>query len=151
MVFSSRTLEVYYNNKRVAFHKRSTVKYHYTTNPDHLPPNHKFVAEWSPQRFISWARKFGPELEELTIRILNSRPHPEQAYKTCMGIMSLAKKHETTVFLKTCKKALLLNQTNYKFLKNTLENKTYDLSDEDQADVKIVNDLGLLRGKEKFN
>jgi len=68
-----------------------------------------------------------------------------------MGIMSLAKKHETTVFLKTCKKALLLNQTNYNFLKNTLENKTYDLSDEDQADVKIVNDLGLLRGKEKFN
>lgn len=151
VVFSSRTLEVYYNNKRVAFHKRSAVKYHYTTNPDHLPPNHKFVAEWSPQRFISWARKFGPELEELTIRILNSRPHPEQAYKTCMGIMSLAKKHETTVFLKTCKKALLLNQTNYKFLKNTLENKTYDLSDEDQADVKIMNDLGLLRGKEKFN
>jgi transposase len=151
VVYSSRTVEAYYNNKRVAFHKRNRQRYGYTTNDDHRPADHKFVSEWHPQRFIDWAAKIGPAAKELTIKILDSRPHPEQAFKTCMGLLSLAKKHDQADFLKACNKALSLNCLTYKFVKNMLLNKTFELSTEEQSDLYLIPEHTNLRGKEQFN
>jgi transposase len=57
------------------------------TDPDHMPSAHRRYAEWTPDRFHSWASKIGPNTEELISAVLASRPHPEQGFRTCLGIL----------------------------------------------------------------
>ncbi len=151
VTYTSRNVEVYFNNRRVALHTRSSTKYRYTTKNEHRPSGHKFVAEWTPQRFINWAAKIGPEVQELVTALLNSRKRPEQAYKSCMGLLSLAKKHDTDDFIKACKKALILNCIQYKFVKNVLQNKAFDMTGEEQMELFRISEHKNLRGKEHFN
>jgi transposase len=59
------------------------------TDPDHMPSSHRRYAEWTPDRFRRWAGKIGPSTEGLIIAVLASRPHPEQGFRTCLGILRL--------------------------------------------------------------
>ncbi|MEA2106571.1 MAG: IS21 family transposase, partial [Bacteroidota bacterium] len=151
VTYTSRNVEVYFNNRRVALHTRKPAKYRYTTKDEHRPSGHKFVAEWTPRRFINWAAKIGPEVQEFVTALLDSRKHPEQAYKSCMGLLSLAKKHEPDDFIKACKKALALNCLQYKFVKNVLQNKAFDMSGEEQMELFRISEHENLRGKGHFN
>jgi transposase len=151
VVYSARTVEVFFNNKRVATHMRDRQPYGYTTKEEHRPPTHKYVSEWSPQRFIKWGRKISPEVEQVITKILDSRKHPEQAYKSCMGLLSLAKKYDHADYIKACKKALQLNCTSYKFIKNTLTTKAFNLTDEQELELFKIPDHKNIRGKEMYN
>jgi transposase len=57
------------------------------TDPDHMPSSHRRYAEWTPDRFRRWAGKIGPNTEGLIGAVLASRPHPEQGFRTCLGIL----------------------------------------------------------------
>ena len=57
------------------------------TDPDHMPSSHRRYAEWTPDRFRRWAGKIGPNTEGLISAVLASRPHPEQGFRTCLGIL----------------------------------------------------------------
>ncbi len=151
VVYTARTVEVFFNNKRVASHMRDRQPYGYTTKAEHRPPTHKYVSEWSPQRFIKWGRKISPEVEQVITKILDSRKHPEQAYKSCMGLLSLSKKYDPNDYIKACKKALLLNCTNYKFIKNTLTTKAFNLTDQQELELFKIPDHKNIRGKEMYN
>ena len=61
------------------------------TDPDHMPSSHRRYAEWTPDRFRRWAGKIGPNTEGLIIAVLASRPHPEQGFRTCLGILRLSR------------------------------------------------------------
>jgi transposase len=151
VAYNNRRVEIYFNNTRIASHSRSRYAYKHTTKDEHMPQNHQFVSQWSPQRFIKWAKKIGPESEQIITSILDSRKHPEQAYKSCMGILQLAKKHGQQDYLKACRKALALNCIQYKFIKNTLENKTFNLSTEEKLELITLPEHDNIRGKESFN
>lgn len=151
IVYSSRNVEIYFNNKRVASHKRNFYAYGYTTKEEHRPLNHQFVSKWTPERFMSWGRNIATEVEQVVKQILDSRQHPEQAYKSCMGLLSLAKKHKTEEYIKACKKALQLNCASYKFVKNTLITKTFNLSDQEQLSLFELPKHDNIRGKEMYN
>jgi transposase len=151
VVYTARTVEIYFNNGRVASHMRNRQPYGYTTKEEHHPPTHKYISEWSPQRFIKWGRKISPEVEQVITKILDSRKHPEQAYKSCMGLLSLAKKYDHTDYIKACKKALQLNCTNYKFIKNTLTTKAFNLTDQQELELFKIPDHKNIRGKEMYN
>lgn len=151
VVYTARTVEVFFNNKRVASHMRDCQPYGYTTKAEHRPPTHKYVSEWSPQRFIKWGRKISPEVEQVITKILDSRKHPEQAYKSCMGLLSLAKKYDPNDYIKACKKALQLNRTSYKFIKNTLTTKAFNLTDQQELELFKIPDHKNIRGKEMYN
>jgi transposase len=86
------TIELFHKGKRVAAHQRrySGARRHGTL-PEHMPPNHRNYAQWSPERFQRWGASIGPETEGLVIAILARRPHPEQGFRTCMGILQLYK------------------------------------------------------------
>ena len=71
-------VEVLCKGERVAAHVRSQVKGGYTTLPDHMPPSHRYYAEWNPARFIQWAGKTGESTAQLVETILSTRPYPEQ-------------------------------------------------------------------------
>jgi len=147
--YNSRVVEISYNNLRVAIHQRSAHPYKYTTDAAHRPAQHQFVSEWDADRFLRWAAKISPETEAFISHLIESKAHPEQAFSTCMGIMSEGKKHSVADFTKACKKALSMKVYTYKFIKNTLENKTYNLDKEDEIQ-RIVNN-NETRGLEILN
>ena len=85
------SLEVFFKGRRVATHRRSYHKGGYTTLPEHMPKSHQKYLEWAPSRLIHWAGQIGPYTQKLVACILEHRPHPEQGYRSCLGLLRLGK------------------------------------------------------------
>ena len=151
VIYTIRNVEIYFNNTRVAIHQRNFRAYQYTTKNEHRPPNHQYVSDWTPERFTKWAGDISPEVAEVVTQILDSREHPEQAYKSCMGLLNLAKKYEKQDYIKACKKALQVNLITYKFIKNTLKTKSFNLNDQKELELFKLPEHENIRGKEMFN
>jgi transposase len=124
---TSTTVECLYKNKRVAAHRRSLQKGRHTTIKEHMPSRHQKYLEWSPERFLRWAGKIGPQTVRLTENILSSRPYPQQAYRTLLGILRLGKSYGDGRLEAACARAIEIGATSYRsiesILKNGLENK----------------------------
>ena len=84
---TARIVEVFHRGQRVAVHQRRYMDRKHGTDPDHMPCSHRRYAEWTPDRFRRWAGKIGPNTESLISAVLASRPHPEQGFRTCLGIL----------------------------------------------------------------
>ena len=84
---TARVVEVFHRGQRVAVHERRYMGRKHGTNPEHMPSAHRRYAEWTPDRFRRWAGKIGPNTESLIGAVLASRPHPEQGFRTCLGIL----------------------------------------------------------------
>ncbi|MFH2074891.1 MAG: IS21 family transposase, partial [Pseudomonadota bacterium] len=119
--FTASTVEVLFKSKRVASHARSYEKWKHTTLPEHMPKSHQKYLEWTPSRIIAWAGKNGPRTEALVSLILESRRHPEQGFRSCLGVMSLAKHYSEERLEAACARALSLNACSYKHVKSILE------------------------------
>jgi len=89
---TTRTIELFHRGKRVAAHQRryGSAPRH-GTDADHMPRAHRHYAEWSPDRFRRWGADIGPDTERLIIVIQSRRPHPEQGFRTCLGVLRLYK------------------------------------------------------------
>jgi transposase len=90
---SATTVEVFQRATRVWVHRRSATVGGYTTVPEHMPHAHRAHLKWSPSRLIRWGATVGPQTEALVQQILASRPHAEQGYRSCLGLLRLAKKY----------------------------------------------------------
>ncbi|WP_206523313.1 transposase [Mesorhizobium sp. M5C.F.Ca.IN.020.29.1.1] len=86
---TARTIEIFHRGKRVAVHQRRYGGSRHGTDPGHMPSSHRRYAEWTPERFRRWASRSVPHTEGLVIATLASRPHPEQGFRTCLGILRL--------------------------------------------------------------
>jgi transposase len=149
--FTSRLVEIYYQNERIASHIRDRTPYSYTFLEEHRPAAHQFVSEWSPERFIRWGENVGPEAKTVISEVLQSTAHPEQAFRTCMGILSLEKKYPVGDLLKACKKAMITGCFTYRFISNTLKNKTFLLDAEEELKHVPISTHENIRGKEWYN
>ena len=119
---SCRTVEVLYKNRRVASHTRSYRKGGFTTLPEHMPEKHKKYLEWTPARIIKWAGEAGPCTKKLVIEIINSKPHPQQGYRACLGIMRLGDKRYGRERLEAaCSRALAIQSYSYKSVQSILK------------------------------
>jgi hypothetical protein len=95
------------DGERIAMHKRlHGPRGSYSTNPEHMPDSHRDYAEWNGERFRRWAREVGPSCEEAVDAILKSRKIEQQSYRSCRGVLSLAKKHGKGMLEQACAKAL---------------------------------------------
>jgi transposase len=90
---SATTVEVFQRGTRIWVHRRSHHAGGFTTVPEHMPHAHRAHAEWSPSRLIRWGASVGPQTAALVEQILASRPHPEQGYRSCLGLLRLAKQY----------------------------------------------------------
>jgi len=86
---TARTIEVFHRGKRVAAHLRRYAGPRHHTQPDHMPSAHRRYAEWTPERLQRQARDIGPNTEALILAVLARRPHPEQGFRTCLGVLRL--------------------------------------------------------------
>src|ERR1039457_2167586 len=90
---TAATVEIFHRGLRVASHARSHVAHVATTVNDHRPKAHQRHLEWTPSRLVDWAKTIGPATGELFDRIMASKPHPEQGYRSCLGILRLSKQY----------------------------------------------------------
>ena len=120
--YTETIVECFFHRKRVASHTRSQLKGKHTTRPEHMPRAHLEFAEWTPERFISWATKTGPETARAIENVLSRRTYPEHGFRSCMGIISLGKRYGQERLEAACERALLIKGVNYKSIKSILEN-----------------------------
>jgi transposase len=123
VIYTDTVVELFYKNRRIASHIRDRVPNQYTTVKEHMPAHHRFVSEWSPQRFINWGQNIGEHVKIVIEQILARRQHPEQAYRACMGILNLEKHYSRDRLNKACERAISFHQYSYKAIKNILVNK----------------------------
>lgn len=84
---TAHTVEIFRKGRRVASHARSNGRGHYQTDPAHRPQAHQRYLDWAPSRLIRWATTVGPHTAALVEAILQEKPHPEQGYRACLGIL----------------------------------------------------------------
>jgi transposase len=117
---SAATVEVFFSGKRVASHLRSRLAGRHTTDPAHMPDSHRRHAEWTPSRITEWAAKTGPFTAELTSEIMATRRHPEQGYRSCLGIIRLADRYGAERLEAACARALAARALSYKSVESIL-------------------------------
>ena len=102
---SASTVEIFHHGQRVGAHRRSDARGRHTTDPAHMPKAHQRHLEWTPSRLIDWARTIGAQTAALVEAILADRPHPEQGYRSCLGILRLAKRYDLARLEAACARA----------------------------------------------
>ena len=118
---SAATVEIFHKARRVAVHRRSNRKGGFKTDPAHMPASHRAHLEWSPSRLIRWAGTVGPKAQAFTQRLLESRPHPEQGYRSCLGLMRLARAYPAERVEAACHRALSIGALSYRSVKSILK------------------------------
>jgi len=119
--YTSATVEIFRRGKRVASHKRDHRPGRHTTLKEHMPPSHQKYLEWTPSRIIRWAFTIGEGTAHLVELIMNSRKHPQQGYRSCMGIMRLGKQYSPQRLEKACQRAVAIGGYSYKSVRSILE------------------------------
>lgn len=115
------TIEVLAKGRRVASHPRSPRKGGYSTVADHMPAAHRAHADWSPGRLMNWAASVGPATGELVKRLLLEKQHPEQGYRSCLGLMRLARTAGRDRMEAACTRALAIGAHRYRSVASILE------------------------------
>ncbi len=92
-----------------------------STQAHHLPSTHRFVAEWNVERFEQWAAKVGPHTKAFIWALLQSKKHPEQGYKACVGVLQLEKKVGKDRLEKACSRALHYQNYSYRTVLEILD------------------------------
>jgi len=118
---TTSTVEVFFKNHRVASHLRRYDKGRHSTLSEHMPDSHRRYLEWTPGRIVHWAEKNGPATGEFIDQLLASRPHPEQGFRSALGVMGLAKKYSPQRLEAACARALLLRSFSYSSVASMLK------------------------------
>ena len=94
--FSSKTVSITHEGKEVALHPKLLHKGQYSTQTNHMASAHKKYLEWNPGKIMNWGLTIGVETAKLFKNIMDSRPHPEMGFRSCLGIISAYKKYQAT-------------------------------------------------------
>jgi transposase len=119
--FNALTVEVFHRGQRVASHLRSHRRGGHTTDAAHMPRAHRQHLEWTPSRLVHWGQSVGPKTAELVEAILRERTHPEQGYRSCLGILRLAKQYGQERLEAACARALTVRARSYRHVASILQ------------------------------
>ncbi len=152
VIFDERIIAVYHKNVRVAQHRRSRKKGQYSTQSAHMPRHHQFVESWSAEKFTTWAQSIGEETFLVISHLLNSKPHEQQAYKSCLGVLNLAKDAGSHRLNWACRRALNYSRISYRDVRAYLDEIMRQEKDEQQnkqvflfADHKNLRDSAIYK------
>lgn len=118
---TTTAVEIFHGSERVATHARSYVRGGFTTKTEHMPSSHRAHAEWTPSRILGWAEQVGPHMRALCEAILRERRHPEWGYRSCLGLLRLAKKYGNARLDAASRRALFAGARSYRSVKTILE------------------------------
>jgi transposase len=123
LVYTESDVEIFFKNFRIASHKRDRRMNGYSTVKEHMPPSHRFMDNWDPERLLDWGKKIGDEVSQIIEKVLEHQEHPEQGFKICLGILNLEKRYGKQRLINACRRALSYGLYSYKGIKNILENR----------------------------
>ena len=115
------TVEILYRAKRVASHPRSYAQGRATTLDVHRPQGHRHYAKWSPERLVRWAQTVGPKTAEVVHQVMAQKRHPEEGYRSCLGILRLGKRYSPERLEHACAHALEIGSVNYRSVASILK------------------------------
>jgi len=118
-----RTVECFHKHQRVASHQRSFEKGRHKTCAAHMPKAHREHADWTPERLVRWASEAGPATAAVAETIMANRPHPQQGFRACLGIMRLGKSYGRDRLEAACRRALALEVCSYRHIALILKNE----------------------------
>ena len=147
---TDRTVEVFHKGKRVAAHMRGSGNRRHTTVAEHMPSSHRRHANWTPERIRSRAAANGPHTGILIDVILRAKPHPEQGFRSCIGILRLAKTHGGERLEAACERALEIGATSYSSLASILKNNLERRAPRQATDGPAI-DHSNIRGPHHFH
>lgn len=121
VIFSKSQVSVFYNRERIAYHPRSTKQFAHSTIHEHMASTHQFVSDWNPDKFTGWAASIAPVVKDYITRVLEASTYPEQAYRSCVGILSYEKKVGRQRFINAVERATYYGAFNYTMIKKILQ------------------------------
>jgi transposase len=107
------TIEVFHKGSRVASHVRSHLRNRHTTIQQHMPSAHRRYAEWTPSRMMRHAASIGPATIALIEAIMKAKPHPEQGFRACLGILRLERSYGSARLEAACRRGNEIGATTY--------------------------------------
>jgi len=113
-------VEVLHAGRRVAVHVRRSGKGGFTTDPAHRPKSHQAQLEWTPSRLIRWGEETGAATARVVQTVLERQPHPEQGYRSCLGLLSLSRRYTRERLEAACERAMKSGAVSYKSVRSIL-------------------------------
>ena len=120
---TASAIECLFRGRRIAAHARSYERGKHTTLPEHMPESHRRHMQWTPGRLLNWGAKIGAGTRAVVLWQLENRPHPEQGYRACLGLLNLAKTYSEQRLEAACRRALTIGAPTGKRIRAILEAK----------------------------
>lgn len=117
---TATTLEVLLRRQRIAAHARSAQVGGFTTVAEHMPASHRAQAQWTPAKLIAWGERIGAATAGVVRWQMQHRAHPEQGYRSCLGLMRLARQYGDERLEAACARAQSIRAPNYRSVKSIL-------------------------------
>lgn len=150
ILYSKSLVEIFFKYERIATHKRLRSTGNYTTDANHLASQHQVVGEWNVDYFLAQAAKISPQVEHYIAQVFIRKPHVEQAYRSCRGILSYATRVGHARLIKACERAHAYEQYSFKIIEEIL-NKGLDRYDTDDQETTVAMPKHEnIRGKEYY-
>jgi transposase len=152
-LYDTDTVEIYYEHKRIALHKRNYKPHDFTTIKEHMPESHQRYSEqqgWTPEYFLDQAARVGVSTHLYIQGVLKARRFTEQTYNACLGIMRLVRSYTPLRVEAACKRALTGQSYSYTTINNILINNL-DTLESIQPPLFNMPEHNNLRGPEAYN
>jgi hypothetical protein len=150
LMYSGTTVDIYYLHECIATHGRVRKPFGYTSLKDHLASTHRAISDWSAEYFLSAAQEIGHEVHLYIQRIFELRGHPEQAYRSCQGVLSFARRVGNDRLRRACMRALDYGSYSYRTIKSILEKGLDSMDDAQETDAGSIPDHDNIRGTDYY-
>jgi transposase len=147
---STALVTVYFRGKPVATHARSH-RPGITTEPGHMPKRHQKHHQWTPGRLKNWAKDIGPETLKWVATLLETRDHPEQAYRVCLGLLNLSREYPARRLDAACRIANREGLLRLKQIKSILRSNRDQLPEQLTLETLLPQDHENIRGPKNFH
>ena len=147
---TSQIVECFYHGKRIAAHKRNRNKYQHTTVQEHMPKAHQEQGKWTPKRLLHWANKIGLHTEDFIQKMIESKPFPEQSFRSCLGLLRLSKGYGNDRLEAACKKGLEVGAYRYQHIESILKNRLDSTHEHQNHQTPVINSHKNIRGSNYY-
>jgi len=149
VLYSKSIVDIFYKYELIASHQRVRSAHNYTTHPSHMATQHQVLAEWNPDYFLAQARSISKDVEFYIAQVLRKKPHPEQAYKSCQGILSFGKRVGHQRLIKACQRGHAYGLYPFRAIEDILQ-RGLDLFDLEEDRQLPMPDHDNIRGKNYY-
>jgi transposase len=119
---ADKTVEIFHRGQRIASHARAPNRRGHTTIADHMPSAHRRYGKWTPGGLIAAGERIGPSTAAFFQDVIAARPHPEQGFRTCLGILSLTRSYDNARVDAACRRGILIKARSVASIRSILKN-----------------------------